>query len=285
MRRMIFGCGYLGRRVAAQWHAAGDDVFALTRSKDNAETLRQVGITPILGDVTDARSLEGLPEFDTVLHAVGFDRSASATRREVYVDGLANVLEAVSGRSRHFIHVSSTSVYGQQNEEAVNETSACEPASESGAICLEAEKLVLSSQLEKANVLRLSGIYGPGRLLSRIEGLKAGLPLPGEPEAWLNLIHVDDATSAVQACEERGIHGDLYLVSDDQPIRRRKYYETLASLVDAPAPTFDPQASARHTHGLGKRCVNRKLRDELGVELSYPNIEVGLKHAIADAKV
>ena len=290
MRRLIVGCGYLGRRVAARWLEAGDEVFALTRSEDNAATLRQRGILPVVGDVTSAASLAPLPECDTVLHAVGYDRSAAASKRQVYVDGLASVLNRMAGRCGQFIHVSSTSVYGQQAGELVDEDSPCEPTHESGEICLEAERLVLDrfsgeDTPTSGNVLRLSGIYGPARLLSRIEALRTGQPLPGPENAWLNLIHVDDAADVVVACADHGQPGDLYLVSDDQPVRRGDYYRLLAELVDAPEPTFDAEAVARHTRGIGKRCVNRKLREELGVTLRYPDITVGLAHAVAESTV
>jgi nucleoside-diphosphate-sugar epimerase len=285
MRRLIVGCGYLGRRVAARWKLAGDEVFALTRSERNAETLRQSGISPVLGDTTDAATLLSLPECDTVLHAVGFDRSAAASKREVYVDGLSNVLDRMASRCDRFIHVSSTSVYGQQEGEWVDEDSACESETESGEICRDAEKLVLDrladgSTSARGTVLRLSGIYGPARLLSRIDTLKNAQPLPGPEDGWLNLIHVDDAAKVVTTCADTETPARIYLVSDDRPVPRGDYYRLLAKLVGAPEPVFNRDAVARHSRGINKRCRNRKLREELDVSLSYPDIETGLAHAV-----
>jgi nucleoside-diphosphate-sugar epimerase len=286
MRRLIIGCGFLGRRVAVRWVERGDNVFALTRSEQNAAALRDLGVTPVLGDVTDAASLQSLPECDTVLHAVGFDRSASPSKREVYVDGLSNVLNRVAERCDRFIHISSTSVYGQQAGEWVDENSPAASETESGEICLAAERLVLDRFSDDATsgqgtVLRLSGIYGPDRLLSRIDALKNAQPLPGPEEGWLNLIHVDDAAEVVVACAETGNLTSVYLVSDDRPILRGEYYRLLAKLVDAPKPIFDPDSVARHSRGINKRCRNRRLREELGVSLSYPDIETGLAHAVS----
>ncbi|MFT4556302.1 MAG: nucleoside-diphosphate-sugar epimerase [Planctomycetaceae bacterium] len=285
MRRMIVGCGYLGRRVAARWIAGGDEVFALTRSKQNAAALRELGVLPLLGDVTNAASLESLPECDTILHAVGFDRSASASKREVYVGGLSNVLDRMAGRCGHFIHISSTSVYGQQAGEWVDEESPAASETESGEICIAAEGLVLDRFSSDATsgqgtVLRPSGIYGPDRLLSRIDALKNAQPLPGPEGGWLNLIHVDDAAETVVTCAEAKSLDSIYLVSDDRPILRGEYYRLLAKLVGAPEPIFDPIAVARHSRGINKRCGNRKLRDQLGVQLRYPDIESGLAHAV-----
>ncbi len=290
MRRLIIGCGYLGRRVAARWIASGDDVFALTRSEENAETLRESGVSPVLGDVTDSASLGSLPKCDTVLHAVGFDRSASASKREVYVDGLSNVLDHVANRCARFIQISSTSVYGQQDGEWVDETSPAESKTESGEICIAAERLVLDQFSNGAasgqgTVLRLSGIYGPDRLLSRIDALKNAQPLPGPEGGWLNLIHVDDAADVVVACAESDRLESVYLVSDDRPILRDEYYRLLAKLVGAPEPIFDPDAVARHSRGVNKRCRNRRLRKDLGVQLRYPDIGSGLVHAVGSSSI
>jgi nucleoside-diphosphate-sugar epimerase len=286
MRRLIIGCGYLGRRVAQRWLDAGDRVYALTRSEANATVLRVLGIEPLLGDVTQTDSLNMLPECDTILHAVGFDRSALPSKREVYVDGLRNVLDAMRLRCGHFLHISSSSVYGQENGELVNEDSLCQPAHESGQICLDAEQVVadrfVHGEIPAAAILRLSGIYGPQRLLTRIDAIRQKQPLPGNPNAWLNLIHVDDATAAVLAAADSSLKPTgVFLVSDDQPVQRRTYYETLAGLLGVDEVHFDEDAPARHTRGVGKRCCNRRLREQLGVALRYPTIETGLQQALA----
>ncbi len=280
-KRLIVGCGYLGRRVAERWLAAGDEVYALTRSIDRAQELHALGIEPFIGDVTRAASLNQLPVVDSVLHAVGYDRFASPSKREVYVDGLQNVLTALQNRCRRFVQVSSTSVYAQCEGEVVDETSPCEPTEESGCICLDAELLVNAAAASfDINILRLSGIYGPGRLLSRVDALKSGTPLPGPPDAWLNLIHVDDAVTAVVKCSERGLPGRTYLISDDRPVPRRDYYSLLAQLVGAASPTFATDAVARHMRGINKRCNNRLMHEELQINLAFPTIEVGLPASV-----
>ncbi len=285
---LIIGCGYLGIRAADAWIALGKNVSALTRTEQNAAKLRERGITPVIGDVTDADSLSNLPESDVTLYAVGFDRASGKTMREVYVDGLRNALAVLQKRTRRFIDISSTSVYGQQAGELVDESSPCEPIRENGMTCLEAEAVVWRHFPDDTNsaagaiLLRLAGIYGPGRLLSRIETLKSGEPLAGNPDAWLNLIHVDDAVQTVLACAEGGRVGQTYLVADDRPVRRREYYSLLASLVSAPAPTFaDPKPVAGGV-SFNKRCMNRKLRTELKVELQFPTIEEGIRDAVRD---
>lgn len=288
MRKLIVGCGYLGRRAAEAWLRDGHEVYALTRGGPNAEALRAAGIEPIVGDVTDPATLAALPAADTLLYAVGFDRSAGHAQRAVYVDGLRNVLAEVRQRSGRLIYVSSSSVYGQQQGEWVDETSPTVPATSSGEVCLAAEQVVWEffppdkpPARHDAVILRLSGLYGPGRLLRRMDAVKSGTPIAGDPRGWLNLVHVDDAVGAVRAADVWPTAGTTCLVSDDRPVTRGEYFTQLARLAGADPPLFDASQPTRGPAGsLGKRCRNRKLREELGVELQYPTIDEGLPHAV-----
>ena len=282
MPALVIGCGYLGERVAREWLRSHDDVWALTRSTTNAERLASIGLRPVIGDVLDPDSLRKLPVTETVLYAVGFDRTGSASKRSVYVDGLSNVLQQVRTLCERFLYVSSTSVYGQDSGEQVDESSPTTPTEENGRICCDAEAVVRQLK-EDAIVLRLAGIYGPGRLLARVEQLRRGERLTGNPEAWLNLIHVDDAVRTVLAAETRGVLGATYLVCDDRPLRRREYYAALAEKVGAPLSQFDElTAEAPERRRLNKRCLNRRLREQLCVELQFPTVSDGLR-AIPEA--
>src|SRR5256885_95369 len=138
---LILGCGYLGRRVAARCldngHAPGPRVFATTRKADKETELRSLGLTPIRCDVLDRASLRGLPPVAALVHAVSLDRA-------VTLEGLANVVDAVRAwpGAPRFVHVSSTSVYGQADGSEVDESSATEPREESGRVALEGERFL-----------------------------------------------------------------------------------------------------------------------------------------------
>lgn len=270
--RLILGCGYLGRVVARHWLDQGHRVAALTRSR--ADELRAIGVEPILGDVTDSASLR-LPHVDTVLYGIGLDRSAGKSMRDVYVGGLINVLDKLP-TPRRFIYISSTSVYGQAHGEWVDESSATEPPEENGRIVLECER-ILRDRLPEAIILRFAGIYGPGRLIRRASILGKGEPIATDPDGWLNLIHVEDGARAVVAASELAEPGATYNVADDQPVTRREFYSEMATLLEAPAPTF--QAKKEPTN---RRISNRRMRSELGVELRYPNFHIGLRQAIGN---
>jgi nucleoside-diphosphate-sugar epimerase len=272
--RLIVGCGYLGGRVAPRWRDGR--LFVTTRSHARADEWRRQGLEPVVCDVLDTASLRGLPAVATVLYAVGLDRAAGRSMREVYVQGLANVLAALPAPGR-FLYVSSTSVYGQTHGEDVDETAATEPAEEAGRVVLEAERLV-RQRLPAAVVLRFAGIYGPGRLLRRA-GIEAGEPIATDPDGWLNLIHVEDGAAAVGAAEDCAADGSVYNVCDDRPARRREFYTELARLLGAPSPRFEPAGQG----GANRRVVNRRMREALGVVLRYPTFVGGLRAAVADS--
>ena len=127
MQVLIVGCGYLGRRVATLWRARGYAVFALTRTDENASMLRSLGIEPIEGDILRPESLRELPAADVVLYAVGYDKRTGGSKRDVSIHGLTNVLREIVPRMSRLIYVSSTSVYGQDAGEWVDEVSVCDP--------------------------------------------------------------------------------------------------------------------------------------------------------------
>jgi nucleoside-diphosphate-sugar epimerase len=266
---LVIGCGYLGRRVAAAWRDRGRTVYALTRGR--AAELAAAGCVPLIGDVTNPSSLKHLPQVETVLYAVGRDRSSGTSMRDVYVTGLSNVLAALPPPGK-LLYVSSSSVYGQTDGEWVTEDSPTEPAEESGRVVLEAEH-VLQSQFPSAVILRFAGIYGPGRLLREKE-IRAGEPLVGDADKWLNLIHVDDGVRAVLAAESRATPGETYNVSDGEPVTRQDFYTELARVLGAPPVRFIPGPNARgETH---RRVSNAKAREQLGFVPHYRDHRAGL---------
>ena len=230
---------------------------------------------PVVGDVTDPASLVGLPRVETVLYAVGRDRSAQHSMHDVFVDGLRNVLDRLPPPGK-FLYVSSSSVYGQTDGEWVTEESPSEPAEESGQTVLAAERL-LKLRLPSAAILRFAGIYGPGRLLRERE-VRAGTPLVGDAEKWLNLIHVGDGVRAVLAAEAAAAAGQVYNISDGEPVTRRDYYSELSRQLGATPARFEPGPNARgETH---RRVSNAKAREQLAFVPMYPSYREGLAASV-----
>ena len=266
-RRLIVGCGYLGERLASRWLAAGSRVWGLVRTPSRLARLSAAGVEPIVADVAAPLPLPALPEVDTVVWAVGFDRTAGRSYREVHVDGLRRLLDALAGNPR-LIFVSSTGVWGRVDGQRVDEATPPHPDREAGRVLLEAEALLGGHPQGRGTVLRLAGIYGPGRL-PRIDDLRASRPLEADPDSWLNLIHVDDAAAVVMAVADHAGPGPLYVVSDGRPVRRRDFYARLADLVGSPPPNWIPPAA--DARGGDKRVDPRRLFAEIGPAFSHPD--------------
>ncbi len=285
--KLIVGCGYLGMRVARRWLAAEEPVAAVTRHARRAEEFRATGILPIIAEVTNPASLEQLQPLlgagDTLLYAVGYDRSAGKPMDEVYIEGLRNVLAAISPDIGRVIYISSTGVYGQVAGETINEDSPTEPTREGGRVCLTAEQALLASPFgDRALILRLAGIYGPGRVPNRAD-LLAQKPLAFDPASALNLIHVDDAATVVLAAEKSATTPRTYVVSDGHPVARGDYYTELARLWNTPAPLFanpsETNAPPRRG-GADKRVDPARMRRELAPAFEYPDYRAGLRSII-----
>lgn len=266
---VIVGCGYLGARVASAWLGEGRRVVALTRGRNPG---LPAGVEPVVGDVLDPASLAQLPEAETLLYAVGLDRSAGRSMRAVYVEGLMNVLAAIRP-PRRFIYISSTGVYGDRNGDWVDETSEPDGDEESNRIVRDAER-TLADVWSRAIILRFAGIYGPGRIIGRA-GLLAGQPVTGDPDRYLNLIHVADGVRAIRAAETKAVPGQTYNVSDDEPVSRREYYSTAATILGASPPVFVGEGG-----GPNRRIGNRRARAELEFVPVYRSCREGLAASV-----
>lgn len=282
MKRLVVGCGYLGLRVAKRWLAGGDSVFAVTRSEARAVELEAEGISPIVGDITLPSSLDNLPEVDTVLFAVGMDRSRYSDIRLVYVDGLRHIIQRISATTKHLIYISSTGVYGDFGGQWVDETATTEPAREGGKACLEAEQLIaLSKFANRSTILRFAGIYGPGRVPTRnLIQSKNWKKLSAA--GYLNLIHVDDGARVVTLVAEQPPAGETFLVSDGQPSFRKEYYEFIAEQFGVDEiPWEESEVKPEESRsGSSKRISNRKFIDRFEFQFDFPDYRSGLKNAL-----
>jgi nucleoside-diphosphate-sugar epimerase len=271
--QLIVGLGFLGRAVADLWLAADRLVHATTRSAARADELRRLGLVPVLWDVL--RSEGSLPAADRVLYAVGFDRTSGDAMRSVSIDGLKRTLDRLP-TPRRLVYLSSTGVYGDHSGGWVDERTPPNPADEAGRICLAAESIVRQFATDRgasAVILRLAGLYGPGRVIGA-KALQAGEPIAGDPDAFVNLIHVVDAARVVDAAFRATNPSPLYVVADGRPARRRELYEESARRLAAPPPRFI--AGPRPRQRGDRRVDPRKMLAELAIDLRYPDFRAGL---------
>ena len=279
MTTLVVGAGYLGRRVAARLIARGDRVIATTRSEAHFAAIRAIGAEPIRLDILGPLGTD-LLVYDRLIYCVGFDRKAGVPQRTVYVEGLARFLERFGRVTSRFVYTSSTGVYGQDDKSWVEEDSPTEPRGESGRACLEAEALAIAAG---ATIVRLAGLYGPGRIIRR-SAILAGEPVIGEPDKVVNLVQIEDAAAATVAALDRGVSGRVYNVVDDRPIARDELYRLTAALLGVPGPRFvpAPASGGSSKDDVDRRVSNNRMKRELGVRLLFPDAITGLAASIAD---
>ena len=277
VQTMIFGYGYLGRRVAQQAIRNGDKVYATTRRPQRQEQLATEGTHPIVADWTDRRTLANLPDVKQIVICVSYDRHSSHNRFDSQVGGLRNLLQVINPKTK-ICYISTTGVYHQQNGVWVDETSPTRPHRDGGRAHLMAEALLNQMRPESEwTILRLSGIYGPGRI-PRAANIIAGRPIASPREGFLNLIHVEDAAQAVDSVFRKRTQR-LYVVSDDRPIVRSQFYEEIARQTGSEKPQFvtaEAGSSVSIRSESNKRVWNRRMKRDLVSNLYFPTYQHGL---------
>jgi nucleoside-diphosphate-sugar epimerase len=282
---LIAGCGYLGLRAAKVWHNDSMTVTAITRTSDRAAEFQSLGLQPLQLDLSNPPEQMALPESDVVLWAVGLDRSTGVPRKQIWLDGLRWLIQNLSSAPRRFIYISSTSVYGQVNGEAVNEQTPTCPTTEGGECCVEAEALARSEFAARfpdtqVIVLRMAGIYGPDRLLRRVEDLRTQTPLPGEPDHCLNLIHVDDAVRLVNHAATADNVPEFINAVNSGTVTRHVYYSRLAELVAAPPPVFGNSENSTGRQRGGNKRVTSRYNLSSAARFQYDDVLAGLEDAV-----
>lgn len=278
-KKLIVGCGYLGERVARLWRDAGAAVAVVTRSPQKAEAFRAQGYQPVVADITDPTTLTGLPPAETVLFAVGHDRSAGQPIEQVYVDGLRHTLAALQHPPDRFVYISSTGVYGQTDGEVVDEKAPCRPTRTGGRACLAAEQLLQESTLaDRAIILRLAGIYGPGRH-HLLDALRAGAAeVAGVGDHRLNLIHRDDIVAAILAvlAAPAALAGGIFNVADDGTAAKAEVAAWLSARLGRPAPAFTGSPAGGRRRVTPDRVIaNDRLKAALGWRPQYASYREG----------
>lgn len=287
MNILIAGCGDLGLALAELLLSdVNPDQEALQNVRHNIYGLRRnteglpKGIMPVAADVSKAETLHPLSTLapQVLVYTVAASSHDDAGYQAAYVDGLRNVLQSLQQNPpQHIFFVSSTGVYGQETDTLLDETTAPEPRAFTGLRMLEAEQ-VLQAQSIPHTILRLSGIYGPGR--TRMLRLAQTGQWPSS-NAWSNRIHRDDAAAFIHFLIARLLAGDslatCYIVTDDHPVSQYEVLAWIANQLGAALPPTNPELAA--VQG-GKRLSNARMKST-GFVLRYPDYRAGYAALIA----
>lgn len=282
---LIVGCGDVGVRVARLVRARGGTVTAVSRSYSNEACLEEMGFKVVPGNLDDPAALSQLDMSGKLVFYL-----APPPGGGPYDSRMRNLCQII-GKDRapdKVVYISTSGVYGDCGGEWVTEETPVNPQTSRAQRRVDAERTL--QKWGTANgvtvvILRVTGIYGPGRLpLARIQ---QGHPILREEESPpTNRIHADDLAAACIKAAEKAVDGDIFNVSDGHPGTMTQYFNAVCDLLDLPRlPQIDMQEAQKVMNPMmlsylteTRRMNNRKMLEELGVKLKYPDLEVGLKN-------
>lgn len=272
MTVLMAGCGDLGTEAGLRFAALGHRVVGWRRTPDHLPDAIEGVAVDLAGDLPRVPA-----DTDIVVFAPSAgERSVEAYRR-VHLDGLANVLDALDRDAvtpSRIILVSSSAVHGDADGAWMDESTPADPPTPTAAILREAE-LLLATRAPQGIVLRLSGIYGPGRtwLIDKVVNGTTG----DGPPRYTNRIHRDDAAAAIVhlATEVTGPR-PVYLGVDEEPAGSTEVFAFLARQLGV---GYEPGPAAAEPP-TGKRLRGDLLRST-GFTFAYPTYREGYAAVLA----
>lgn len=272
---LTVGHGYSAQRFAAslpEWQRLGT-----VRTVEAAARLAAEGVEAVRWDEPGAVEA-AVFRATHILVSVPPDADGDPALRRLGAD-------LAAGQPRWIGYLSTTGVYGDRGGGWVDEGAALEPVNERSRWRVAAERNWLASGLP-VMIFRLAGIYGPGRsALDRVrEGRAQRVIKPGQV---FSRIHVDDIAASLRAAIARGRVGRAYNLADDEPAPPQDVIDYAATLLGLPPGEAVPferaglSQMARSFYAESKRVSNRRLREELGVDLAYPTYREGLRAILA----
>jgi nucleoside-diphosphate-sugar epimerase len=277
MHVLVAGLGWLGQAIAGELAAAGHEVTGVRRRFDDEEALRAAGIQPLRCDLADFHAVRRLPDVQAVVACTAPHVQGEDAYRAAYLEINEALLERyTSAGLTSYVYTSSTSVFGQRDGSEVDEDTPVHPVGRSAEILVETEhRLRGAAASVPTRIVRLSGLYGPGRT-GVVERVRQGqLTLGDDDLHWMNFCHRDDAVAFVRGALEGGAAGAVYHGSDARPALRRDVVLWIAERLSIPPPV---EHAPRHDGDRGRpnrRILSEKSRQALGVALRYPSYREG----------
>lgn len=262
MNIAIIGCGYVGKAIARYWHQElGFVVTATTTTPERVTPLQSVAQQVVVVKGEDpAGLLSVLQDQETVLLSIG--AKSANVYEETYLHTAQTLVSVLKQAPtvRQLIYTGSYSVYGDRNRERVDESSPIAPANANGQILAQTEQVLLSASSDDLNVciLRLGGIYGPGRELLKIFGGVVGTTRPGDGSDVTNWIHLDDIVSAIEFARANRLKG-IYNLVDDAHLTSYELLNSLCEQHRLPKVVWD--SSSKSTRPYNAWVSNQKIKD------------------------
>ena len=282
-RLFCFGLGYTARRLALRLMSKGWDVAGTVRDRQSVKEIEDLGIKVFPFD--RERFLENpkskLMRATHLLSSVPPDIEGDPV-----LDAHGEVIAELGHTFKWIGYLSTTGVYGDRNGGTVREGDVLQPTSARAHRRVEAESRWLGL---KAHIFRIAGIYGPHRgVLEDVrQGRAKRIDKPGQV---FSRIHVDDLGRILAASMAAPNAGEIYNVCDDEPAPPIQVVTFACELLGVKPPlvqSFEEAKKEMSQMALtfwadNKRVDNRRIKEELGVQLLYPDYRQGLRASLED---
>jgi nucleoside-diphosphate-sugar epimerase len=267
MKAAIIGCGYVGTAVAKHWQAQGIDVLVTTTRKERVAELSEIAnrVEVLLGTERD-RLQEVLRDRQVVLLCVASKRGANYT--ETYLSTAQTLAAALPHSAvEQLIYTSSISVYGEFHGAWVTELMPPMPITDNGKIIEQTEATLLAANTPQRRVcvLRLGGIYGPGRTLKNIYSRAAGTTRPGKGEEATNWVHLSDIVGGIDWAKEKSLSG-LYNLVQEKVLTARELIGQVCDRHNLAPVTWDERLESNRKN---VRISNAKFKST-GYSFKHP---------------
>lgn len=277
---LSFGHGYSARALTPLLLSQGWQVTGTTRSEDKAAQLKAAGVEPIIWPGQSVKAA-----LDGATHLL---ISAGPTP-EAGEPVLAVLRDEIMARATQFEwvgYLSTTGVYGDHQGGWVDEDTPLTPSTKRGQLRVEAEAAWQSIPNLPLHIFRLAGIYGPGRgpFAKVRNGTARRIIKQGQ---LFSRIHVEDIAQVLDASIARPHSGAIYNLCDNDAAPPQDVIGYAAELLGQPLPeavdfeTADMTPMARSFYAESKKVRNDRIKDELGVQLRYPDYRTGLRALLA----
>lgn len=261
----ILGCGWLGLPLADYLRREGYVVKGSTTGPENFDSLREKGVEPFYVVCDPELRGDRLGEFfQTGALVITLPFRRGLPDPSIYLQQIQSIIHHVrqSGQNPFVVLTGSTAVY-PSDIGTVDEEAAFEPENARAETLLAVEQFLLKDCGLPSTVLRLGGLYGPGRPVGKFLAGKTEIPGGDQP---VNLVHQEDAVRAVYEVIAQSCRGEIFnVVSDGHPSRRELYIQA-ARKMDLPAPQF-----SEDSNGPGKAVLNQKIKERLNFHFLHPD--------------
>jgi len=281
---LIVGCGDIGKRVGAILIDQGAQVTVTAKTEERAAELENKGFSLVVGNFDFQ---EDTPQLPCAGRQVFYFMPPQGGGKSDY--RMLNFCRQLSPENKpaKLVYISTSGVYGDCGGEVVTEDRPINPQTARAMRRASAESQ-LAEQAKTLGfelvILRVTGIYGPGRL--PVARIMQGHPvLRPEDASFTNRIHAFDLVQVCLAAMERGEDGDIFNVCDGQQSSMTDYFLAVADLYDLERPKQISMAKAEEVMNPlmlsyqkeSRRMSNRKMLEKLNITLQYPTLQDGLK--------